>query len=210
LICSHSPQAKWRVERANQTLQDRLVKEMKLLKIDSMEAANEWLPKYIEQFNQKFAVIAEQPEDAHISWGRGEDELKYILSIQETRTISKELMVSYHNRYLQVEGTDFGIGLRFAKVIVYEKWDATLTIKSNDKTLPFHEIKKSVKQNKVATSKELNSILDAVKASRPIYKPQNQLHHQMGAQTQVLALQNSCGILQPVEIESMAFTAQPL
>jgi hypothetical protein len=60
------------------------------------------------------------------------------------------------------------------------------------------------------TSKDLNSILDAVKASRPIYKPKNQPHHPLGAQTQGLALQDSCGILQPVEIESMAFTAQPL
>jgi hypothetical protein len=93
---------------------------------------------------------------------------------------------------------------------VHEKWDGTLTIKSNGKTLPFHEIKKSVKQNKIVTSKDLNSILDAVKASRPIYKPKNQLHHPLVSQTQGLALQDSCGILQPVETEAMAFTAQPL
>ncbi len=55
-IHAHSPQAKRRVERANQTLQDRLVKEMRLAGINNMIEANAWLPGYIEQYNRRFAV----------------------------------------------------------------------------------------------------------------------------------------------------------
>ncbi|GHT92833.1 hypothetical protein FACS1894122_07190 [Alphaproteobacteria bacterium] len=59
LICAHSPQAKGRVERANKTLQDRLVKEMRLRKISSIEEANRYLPEFIKQHNKKFAVAAQ-------------------------------------------------------------------------------------------------------------------------------------------------------
>ena len=55
LICANSSQAKGRVERANKTLQDRLIKEMRLAGIDSIEEANAWLPEFIADFNQRFA-----------------------------------------------------------------------------------------------------------------------------------------------------------
>ena len=53
LICAHSPQAKGRVERANGTLQDRLIKEMRLQKINTIEEANQYLPKFIKEYNKK-------------------------------------------------------------------------------------------------------------------------------------------------------------
>ncbi|ANS22926.1 transposase, partial [Acinetobacter baumannii PR07] len=57
--------AKGRVERANRTLQDRLIKEMRLEGISSIAEANAWLPCFIEQFNQKFAKMAFNPKDLH-------------------------------------------------------------------------------------------------------------------------------------------------
>ncbi|PYD83703.1 hypothetical protein DNF23_58635, partial [Pseudomonas syringae pv. pisi] len=68
-IQANSPQAKGRVERANQTLQDRLVKEMRLQGISSQQAANAWLPQFIRAFNRRFAVTAVLPEDAHVPYG---------------------------------------------------------------------------------------------------------------------------------------------
>jgi hypothetical protein len=56
------PQAKGRVERANRTLQDRLIKEMRLEGICSIAEANAWLPCFIEHFNQKFAKCAKLKE----------------------------------------------------------------------------------------------------------------------------------------------------
>ena len=85
LICANSPQAKGRVERTNQTLQDRLVKEMRLQGINNPEEANVWLPKYVAQFNARFAVQATEPEDAHAPYTQGHDQLREILSEQTTR-----------------------------------------------------------------------------------------------------------------------------
>src|SRR5215217_5266419 len=65
LICAHSPQAKGRVERANQTLQDRLTKELRLRAISSMGEANAYLPEFITEYNARFAVVARSAEDAH-------------------------------------------------------------------------------------------------------------------------------------------------
>lgn len=62
LICANSPQAKGRVERANKTLQDRLIKEMRLNKISSIEEANAWLETFIVNFNQRFAKTPKYPK----------------------------------------------------------------------------------------------------------------------------------------------------
>ena len=65
LICAHSPQAKGRVERANGVLQDRLIKEMRIREISTIEAANQFLPQFIEEYNQKFGKEPRDLEDAH-------------------------------------------------------------------------------------------------------------------------------------------------
>ncbi|GAL02934.1 mobile element protein [Photobacterium aphoticum] len=66
MICTNSSQAKGRVERANKTLQDRLVKEMWLQGIDTIEQANVWLPDFIADFNRRFAKPAKYLKDMHI------------------------------------------------------------------------------------------------------------------------------------------------
>ena len=58
LICANSSQAKGRVERANRTLQDRLIKEMRLAGINTIEEANAWLPEFMADFNRRFACSA--------------------------------------------------------------------------------------------------------------------------------------------------------
>ena len=65
IICANSPQAKGRVERMNQTLQDRLVKELRLQEISTMEAANTFLPRFATKFNARFARAPRNPHDAH-------------------------------------------------------------------------------------------------------------------------------------------------
>ena len=64
-ICANSPQAKGRVERVNQTLQDRLTKELRLKGISTVEAANQFLSEYITAFNQKFSVTPIDPKNMH-------------------------------------------------------------------------------------------------------------------------------------------------
>lgn len=63
LICANSSQAKGRVERANLTLQDRLVKEMRLENITGIDNANAWLETFISDFNCRFARPAKYPKN---------------------------------------------------------------------------------------------------------------------------------------------------
>jgi hypothetical protein len=166
LICANSPQAKGRVERVNQTLQDRLVKEMRLRGINDIETANAWLSKYIKEFNSKFGVLADDPIDAHRVWNKTKEQLLSILSHQEKRKLSKELTISYHNRCLQIEESSDGCDMRFASITVHESFNGALEVRYLGKNLVWREIAKAVKQSKVLSSKEINCHLDAVKATR--------------------------------------------
>ena len=65
LICANSSQAKGRVERANLTLQDRLVKEMRLENICSIEQANKWIEIFISDFNRRFSKAPKYPKNLH-------------------------------------------------------------------------------------------------------------------------------------------------
>jgi len=65
IICVNTPQARGRVERANRTLQDRLVKELQLRAIDTIEAANVYAPEYIADFNTRFGKEPRNPKDKH-------------------------------------------------------------------------------------------------------------------------------------------------
>jgi hypothetical protein len=65
IICANSSHAKGRVERANRTLQDRLVKELRLAGIRDMAAGNAFLPEFLERFNKRFAVRAAKQDDLH-------------------------------------------------------------------------------------------------------------------------------------------------
>lgn len=84
-IHAHSPQAKGRVERANQTLQDRLVKEMRLAGINDRDSANVWLPGYIEKYSWRFAVEPKDASDAHLSCPGTAETLLRTLSVQTTQ-----------------------------------------------------------------------------------------------------------------------------
>ena len=94
IIYANSSQAKGRVERVNKTLQDRLVKEMRLEGIATMQQANAYLPTFIEQFNAKFAKDAANSTNLHRSLTEL-DQLDEILSWQEERTVSHSLTVQY-------------------------------------------------------------------------------------------------------------------
>lgn len=96
LICANSPQAKGRVERANQTFQDRLVKEMRLRGIDNYQTANVYLPEFIHFYNRKFAVLPRSTGDVHLPLDKSID-LDFLFSIHDTRIISKDLQIQFEN-----------------------------------------------------------------------------------------------------------------
>lgn len=171
VICAHSPEAKGRVERANQTLQDRLIKEMRLLGISTIEAANAYLPTYIAAHNKLFSVAAKSAEDAH----RGELPepwvLDLILSYQEERKLSKNLELSYNNVIYQVKTNTKGYRLRHAKVTICEDLNGLITLMHQGKILEYTRHDRAKKNADIVDAKQLDSKLDSVKAAAKKYIP---------------------------------------
>jgi transposase InsO family protein len=96
---ARTPQAKGRVERVNQTLQDRLIKEMRLQNIRTIEEANEYLKEYIEMHNNKFSKEPASTFDAHRPL---ETDLSRILCRYEERTLTNDLSIHFHNKIYQI------------------------------------------------------------------------------------------------------------
>lgn len=96
LICANSPQAKGRVERVNATLQDRLVKAMRLHRISTIDQANAFLPSYMAQHNRRFAKAPFDPRDLHRPLAIHED-LEAELVWREQRTVTGALTLHYNN-----------------------------------------------------------------------------------------------------------------
>jgi hypothetical protein len=164
IIYTNSSQAKGRVERANKTLQDRLIKELRLEGIDTIEQANAYLPAFIEQFNAKFAKEPANPTNLHRSLTEL-DQLDEILTWQEDRTVSRALTMQYARVVYLLEPTGLGIDLQRKKVRVYDYPDGTLVIKHGNVALPytvFDEVRQ-VKQADIVSNKRLGSVLEQIR-----------------------------------------------
>jgi transposase len=101
VIHARSPQAKGRVERLFGTLQDRLVKEMRLEWIATTEEANAFLPRYLPRYNRQFSVAPANPTDLHVKPSRGY-RLDHALCLKTTRTVKNDYTVAYHTRLFQI------------------------------------------------------------------------------------------------------------
>jgi transposase len=137
-ILALTPQAKGRVERLFQTLQDRLVKAMRLERIRDMEQANAFLPTYLLEHNARFCVCATDPKDAHIAYCGDASELARICAIHNKRKLSKDLVVSYNRqRYVVQTGGTPRYALRGQSVIVISYADQRVELLYANEILPF-------------------------------------------------------------------------
>lgn len=105
MITAHSPQAKGRIERVFGTLQERLVWEMRLSNISTIEEANDFLPSFFETYNKKYSEQPANTFNAHRPLNQGM-ELKYILCTKEERVVSKNLEVNYKNQIYQLHPSE--------------------------------------------------------------------------------------------------------
>jgi transposase len=153
IICANTPQAKGRVERVNQTLQDRLVKEMRLLGISSMSDANEYAPEFIRAFNEKFAVEAKSASDAHRPV-LAQENLGRILRLKESRVLSKNLELSYKRVIYQIQSKRPRYALRYQRVWVYEKANGEVEIEYKGRRLEYRIHRKQPRQAEVADAKQ--------------------------------------------------------
>lgn len=134
LIAAHSPQAKGRVERLFQTFQDRLIKEMRLARVATIEAANHFLEQYLPRYNRRFAVAPAQPADLHRPRPTAQI-LVRSLCIKTSRCLRKDFTMAHEGRLYQIHDT-----IRAMHVQVEEHLDGTMRLTHQGRSLSFHTI----------------------------------------------------------------------
>lgn len=163
VIFANSAEAKGRVERVNQTLQDRLVKEMRLRGVSTNEEGNRYLPTFMEVFNQKFVVVPKYPDNVHRAL-RSTENLDDILCQHHTRVLSKQLTLSYQNKRYQIQTDRPLYAMRHARVTVKEDMQGTITIDYQGKQLAYTTVEELPKAT-IADSKLLNRAVDQISDS---------------------------------------------
>lgn len=166
VIYAESPQAKGRVERSNQTLQDRLIKEMRLRGISDIEAANAYLPEFIAKYNAQFAVEINNLQDVHLPLGPLEEKLDMILSVHKTRILSNNLEFQYDNMIYKIKRHGTGYSFRKAAVTVCEQTDGVLKVYKGSELLVYEVISKTRHKVEVADRKVVNTIVDKLVLER--------------------------------------------
>jgi len=149
VIHAHSPQAKGRIERLFNTLQDRLVKEMRLKDINNIEDANKFLEKFLPLYNKKFSIKPKEPQDMHRKISKDLN-LDKVLCIKTKRTLRNDFTVAHNRKLYQVKDS-----IRGKKVIIEERIDGSMFITYKDKNLRYEEIalrSKTVKKVKESKS----------------------------------------------------------
>jgi transposase len=161
-ICATTPQAKGRVERANKTLQDRLIKEMRLAGIDDMAAAQAFLPGFMTRHNRRFAVAPRDPEDAHKPWTDAIAALDAALAEHKLRTLSKALTFSAGGGVHCIKTRDAGIAFRGAKITVRHYLDGRMDVLFKDRVLPYTTVRKLPRASAVEDDKTIDARLDEI------------------------------------------------
>jgi len=170
-----TPQAKGRVERLFQTLQDRLVKAMRLAGISDMEAANAFLQTYLPQHNARFAVPPADDGDAHISCPLDGAALARVCATWQRRKLDKNLVLSFkRQRYIIQTGDTSRYALRGQTVTVVEYPCGRIELLHNAEILPFKVFDKAQPIIAAVDDKTLNLQVDELLKQRrlpPRVKP---------------------------------------
>jgi hypothetical protein len=180
IICANSPQAKGRVERANQTLQDRLVKELRLRGISDLASGNAYLPEFREDFNRRFAREPRSNHDAHRSLLKTEN-LDRIFTRQKTAFLSKNLTVQFEKVIYQIQSDRPGYALHNAQVTICENAKGEVVILYKDKSLTYTTFKKLPHQAEIADTKNLNRTVQSPKPPAPDHPWRQYGQHLNGA-----------------------------
>ena len=169
LICANSPQAKGRVERANSTLQDRLVKELRLQKINDMISANIFLPVFIEDYNRRFSVSPKSSTDSHQKNLLEESVLDFIFSWRSTRKLSQNLELSYQHVVYQIQSENLSRRLRGTRVEVRKNLEGHVSLWHEGKSLAYTSHVKQTRREEPVGSKEKDAQVDeAIKIRRGV------------------------------------------
>lgn len=166
-ISAHSPEAKGRVERVFETLQDRLVKEMRLAGVNTWEEGNRFLEEvFIPWFNERYCVEASQPGDLHQPLTIKErNRLDSIFARHTTRTVNNDFTISFNKTWYQLTKQQPVTVCKKDKVTVEERLDNTIHIRLKNKSLNYEILpERSNRASKIfpwvleATSKQPGAI----------------------------------------------------
>ena len=165
ILCANSSQAKGRVERANRTLQDRLVKELRLAGISDIGAANAHLPGFVERYNAKFAKAPRRPDNLHRPLDVEPDRLRNILCLRDERRVSQQLAFSYERQRIVLEENDISRDLAGKYVDTYEFPGGRLDIRWKGLALPYSAFDKEqrVTHAAITENKRLGAVLAYIK-----------------------------------------------
>ena len=134
-IPAHSPQAKGRIERSFETAQDRLVKELRVAGVNTLDQANGYLEQeFIPWWNKTLTVKPASADDAHRPLEKQHD-LMAILSRVETRQVHNDYTIQFEAKVYQIERTAICAGLRGAAVRVEQRRDGSLAVRFRDRYL---------------------------------------------------------------------------
>jgi hypothetical protein len=167
ILCANTPQAKDRVERAHLTLQDRLVKELRLRGISSLEAANAYAPEFITNYNERFAKEPLSPHDAHRPV-RDDEDLARIFTWQEDRKISQELTIHYRSGMYLIDPSPETMRLRGRMCRVYADAVGRVEILHEGRSLSFRAFDelRRVTQADIVSNKRLSAVLTQIQADQ--------------------------------------------
>lgn len=181
ILCANSSQAKGRVERANRTLQDRLVKELRLAGISDMDAGNGFLQGFMEQYNAKFAKVPRRPDNLHRALNVEPDRLRDILCLRDERYVGRQLVFSYERRRIVLEENDVTRNLPGQYVDSYEFADGRLEFRWKGITLPYSVFDKDqrVTHAAVVENKRLGVVLEQIRQEQEKSPPRK---HRAGRQ----------------------------
>lgn len=183
LICAKSPEAKGRVEHMNKTLQDRLVKELRLDRISTIEQANAWCGPFIEAYNKKFAVVARSSVDLHRP-APPAAALDLILTWQDKRKVTSKLTIQHDSAVHVLHDTSAAhasVG-RFA--VVHKYPDDRIEIRFEGGILHSTRIPNRVKARGPieVDSKTINDVVDTLhKMHQETKKPRARPHRKLAS-----------------------------
>lgn len=176
LIHAHSPQAKGRIERLFKTLQDRLVKEMTLRGINTIEEANRYLDTYLSVYNKRFAVMAKEQDNLHREIPRGLN-LDKVLCIRTVRTLRNDFTIAHNGKLYQVESH-----VRTKEVTVEERVDGKMIITLNGVSLEYRQITERPEKQQQSVAKPRRSSAHPPSANHPWNKSNGRLFRQLRGQ----------------------------
>jgi hypothetical protein len=176
IIHAHSPQAKGRIERLFKTLQDRLVKEMTLRGINTIEEANRYLDTYLSGHNKRFAVGAKERDNMHREIPKGL-KLDKVLCIRTIRTLRNDFTIAHNGKLYQIESN-----VRAKEVTVEERVDGKMLIALDSVSLEFRQITERPEKQQQPAEKARRSSAHPPSAHHPWIKSNGRLFRRMRGQ----------------------------